>query len=77
MNDLPLHTALMFRGVAGMRPLLKTAFVLCLAIAEPALAASAPEHRPGLDRVGHIIVMFLENRSFDHLYGLFPGAEGI
>jgi phospholipase C len=60
-----------------MRPLLKTAFVLCLAIAEPALAASAPEHRPGLDRVGHIIVMFLENRSFDHLYGLFPGAEGI
>jgi acid phosphatase len=22
-------------------------------------------------------VLFLENRSFDHLYGLFPGAEGI
>jgi len=31
----------------------------------------------GLERVGHIIVIFLENRSFDNLYGLFPGADGI
>ena len=23
------------------------------------------------------LLLFLENRSFDHLYGLFPGAEGI
>ena len=36
----------------------------------------ASERRPELDRIGHIIVVFLENRSFDHLYGLFPGAEG-
>lgn len=31
----------------------------------------------GLDRIEHIVVIYAENRSFDHLYGLFPGAEGI
>jgi acid phosphatase len=43
----------------------------------PSGAAPPPKPVPGLDRVGHIIVIFLENRSFDHLYGLFPGADGI
>jgi phospholipase C len=44
-----------------------------------ALAALAPppEPTPGLDRIGHVVVIFLENRSFDHLYGLFPGADGL
>jgi phospholipase C len=27
--------------------------------------------------IDHVIVIFLENRSFDHLYGLFPGADGL
>jgi len=31
----------------------------------------------GLDRIDHIVVIYAENRSFDHLFGLFPGAEGI
>src|SRR2546426_5669181 len=34
----------------------------------------------GADRLAgieHIVVIYAENRSFDHLYGLFPGAEGI
>ena len=30
-----------------------------------------------LQRIDHIVVIYAENRSFDHLYGLFPGAEGI
>ncbi len=30
-----------------------------------------------LARVENIVVIYAENRSFDHLYGLFPGAEGI
>src|SRR5258708_12917932 len=25
----------------------------------------------------HVIVLFLENRSFDHLFGTYPGADGI
>ena len=31
----------------------------------------------GLRQIDHIVVIYAENRSFDHLYGLFPGAEGI
>jgi phospholipase C len=30
-----------------------------------------------LENLEHIIVIYAENRSFDHLYGLFPGANGI
>ena len=31
----------------------------------------------GLDKVQHIVVIYLENWSFDSLYGLFPGADGL
>src|SRR6267378_4870042 len=30
-----------------------------------------------IDRLEHIVVIYAENRSFDHLFGMFPGAEGI
>ena len=49
-----------------------------------ALLLAACGHRPaerapaaGLDQIEHIVVIYAENRSFDHLYGLFPGADGI
>ena len=31
----------------------------------------------GLSRIDNVVVIYAENRSFDHLYGLFPGADGI
>jgi phospholipase C len=31
----------------------------------------------GLGKIEHVIVIYAENRSFDHLYGLFPGANGL
>jgi acid phosphatase len=31
----------------------------------------------GLKKIDHILVVYLENRSFDSLYGLFPGANGL
>ncbi len=31
----------------------------------------------GLKKIEHIVVIYAENRSFDNLYGLFPGANGI
>jgi phospholipase C len=43
----------------------------------PAAAQDAVGREPRLDKIGHIIVVVLENRSFDELYGLFPGADGI
>ena len=46
----------------------------------PFLAAAAFPHiaaAASLDDVKHIIVIYLENRSFDNLYGFFPGADGL
>ena len=31
----------------------------------------------GLRKLDHIVVIYLENRSFDNLYGEFPGANGL
>src|SRR6201989_3637951 len=59
-----------------MQPL-RNALSLTILLAMAAVAASPPERKAGLDRIGHIVVLFLENRSFDHLYGMFPGADGV
>jgi acid phosphatase len=48
------------------------ALVACLAA-----AAQADPTDDTLARIQHIVVIYGENRSFDNLYGLFPGAEGI
>ena len=31
----------------------------------------------GIEKVGHVIVVYMENHSFDNLYGEFPGANGL
>ena len=50
----------------------------CVAIAVVAVGcATMTGGRPGLDKLEHIVVIYAENRSFDHLYGLFPGANGL
>jgi phospholipase C len=50
----------------------------CATIALVAGCAAAPaDRRAGLERIEHIVVIYAENRSFDNLYGLFPGANGI
>jgi len=38
---------------------------------------SALEPARGLDQIETIVVIYAENRGFDHLYGLFPGANGL
>jgi phospholipase C len=47
--------------------------VVALALAGPQ-ACNAQE---GLAKIKTIVVIYAENRSFDHLYGFFPGADGI
>jgi acid phosphatase len=42
-----------------------------------AVAGCATPPRTGLAGIEHVIVIYAENRSFDNLYGLFPGANGI
>ena len=38
-------------------------------------ALAQPASDP-LARIGHIVVIFEENRSFDNFFGRFPGANG-
>jgi phospholipase C len=42
-----------------------------------AAGASLARSASPLDRIDHLIVIFQENWSFDGLYGMFPGANGI
>jgi acid phosphatase len=51
---------------------------LCLFIAGCAAPPGTPARDArGLGEIEHIVVIYAENRSFDNLYGLFPGANGI
>jgi phospholipase C len=37
-------------------------------------------HKPepvGINKVGHVVVIYMENHSFDNLYGQFEGADGL
>ena len=46
----------------------------------PALSADQkidPQTDAGLRRIQHVVVIYLENHSFDNLYGEFPGANGL
>lgn len=40
---------------------------------QPVLASAAPVSTP----INHIVVIYMENWSFDALYGLYPGANGL
>ena len=49
-----------------------------LALATALFAASpARADDPKLDAIETIVVLYAENRSFENLYGLFPGANGL
>ena len=48
-----------------------------LSLGVPAAAQSVSAGPEGLQRIQHIIVVYLENHSFDNLFGNFPGANGL
>jgi phospholipase C len=49
-----------------------------LAVVFPRLTpAEAAAVQPANITIEHIIVLYLENHTFDNLYGLFPGANGL
>ena len=62
----------MKRSTLAKRLLQSVAVVLVAGCAAPPAA-----ERAGLNRIEHIVVVYAENRSFDHLYGMFPGADGV
>ncbi|MDD1648858.1 MAG: acid phosphatase [Methylococcaceae bacterium] len=50
---------------------------LSLALCSMLLVQAGEPVAKGLRQVENIVVIYLENHSFDNLYGLFPGADGI
>lgn len=52
-------------------------FVLLAALPLLLGAARAQEAAAPFARIGHIVVIYMENRSFDNVFGLFPGADGL
>jgi acid phosphatase len=53
--------------------LILAALAACMALAAP----SALAKRPPFKHIDHFVVLYLENHSFDNLYGSFDGANGL
>jgi acid phosphatase len=49
---------------------------LCLGAAA-GMAGSAAAQTQGIEQIQTVVVIYAENRSFDNLYGAFPGANGL
>jgi phospholipase C len=73
----------LLRRAAVITGSMVTAHALVGGLGSATARASAPPAAPhaqgpgALERIEHIIVIYLENWSFDGLYGRFPGANGI
>src|SRR5258708_37353829 len=50
------------------------AFVAWMIVVGPCVAQVSDQD---LAKIETVVVIYAENRSFDHLYGHFPGANGI
>ncbi len=59
----------------GARWILWLALVAALALAGCGLMPTANSNP--IEKIGHVIVIYQENWSFDSLYGKFPGANGL
>lgn len=56
--------------------MLAMALAACLGTGLPA-PATADDTGKNLGKIGHIVVIYGENRSFDNKFGFFPGAAGL
>ena len=64
--------------VPRRKTLLVAGLALSLAALLPAVAAEPPPPaRTGIHKIEHVVMIMQENRSFDHYFGTFPGAEGL
>jgi phospholipase C len=53
-------------------------FALLQAAALSVSSATAAGSRPsGIHKIRHVIVLMMENRSFDNYFGTYPGADGL
>lgn len=62
-----------FASSAGLAALIPFALSMPLTGCKDSTSATTGD----ISKVGHVIVIYMENHSFDNLYGEFPGANGI
>jgi acid phosphatase len=65
------------RAVALCLATLSSAGLLALLLAGCADAPQADRASARMQRIRNVVVIYAENHSFDNMYGLFPGANGI
>src|SRR5712691_5823337 len=58
------------------RVLLATVALMVSAVTMAGPAGAKGGGNP-LSRIEHLVVIYLENHSFDNLYGLWPGVDGL
>ncbi len=58
-----------------VRVIVAAAILIALGIV--AAAGQGASDGDGIHKIRHVVVIMQENRSFDHYFGTFPGAEGI
>jgi phospholipase C len=64
--------------MTGWDRILPLAAVTLALAAGPAFAQTSPVKAPkSIEKIEHIVVIYLENHSFDDLFGKFPGANGL
>jgi acid phosphatase len=64
--------------LALTKRLMGVGFALLAALGATATAAPAGTRvGAALEDIEHVVVIYAENHSFDNLYGLFPGANGV
>lgn len=54
-----------------------SAAIVMATACSPATKSTAAAPPAGLNEIQHIVVVYMENWSFDSLYGNFPGADGL
>src|SRR5271167_96750 len=62
---------------AGLTVLPVILAALLVAGRAPTQSVPPPAAPPGLEKVQHFVFIMQENRSFDHYFGTYPGAEGL
>jgi phospholipase C len=82
MNDktqLPQDSAFTRRRLLGAAAATGGAAMAAMALPpnlREALASPPPSKKPSLRDIEHVVLIMLENRSFDHLFGTMPGVAG-
>jgi len=64
-------------GYPFQRRLLTATLAALTLLAGCASPPAGSDASPRLARIGHVVVIYAENHSFDNMYGMFPGANGI